>query len=223
MIAFGLDMTLSNGKFARKQTTRIRRSPNRKKKHKRRWLLALSIGTAISAGSIVYYKVKQILLKPEAIFVLGGHEEREKFAAQLAQNNPALEVWVSSGSPPDYAKQIFEHYDVSGDRLHLDYKAQDTVTNFTSIVNDFKQQNIDSVYLITSENHMHRAQVIAQIVFGSQGIVVKPMPVPSQNPPESRIKCFRDGLRSIWWVFTGETGAEWMNKKSATVVTTKNL
>ena len=177
----------------------------------------------MSLGGMGYYKIKQALLKPEAIFVLGGHEEREKFAAQLAQDHPSLHIWVSSGSPPAYAKRIFEHYDVDGDRLHLDYKAQDTVTNFTSIVGDFKQENIDSVYLITSENHMHRAQIIAQIVFGSQGIAVKPMSVPSDNPPESKLKCVRDGFRSVWWVLTGETGTEWFDEKSSTLVTTKNL
>ena len=215
-------MALSNSRLARRKRTRLRRSP-RSKKQRRRWFVALGIGTIVSLGGVCYYKIKQALLKPEAIFVLGGHEEREKFAAQLAQEHPSLRIWVSSGSPPDYAKRIFEHYDVEGDRLHLDYKAQDTVTNFTSIVSDFKQESIDSVYLITSENHMPRANIIAQIVFGSQGIAVKPMPVPSDSPPESKLKCVRDGLRSVWWVLTGNTGAEWLNQNSNALVTTKNL
>ena len=70
---------------------------------------------------------------------------------------------------------------------------------------------------------MHRAHIVAQIIFGSQGIAVKPLSVPSQNPPEAKIKCLRDGLRSILWFFTRETGEEWFNKNSTAVVTTKNL
>lgn len=177
----------------------------------------------VISGSVVYYKVKQALLRPSVIFVLGGHEEREKYAAQLAQDHPTLEIWVSSGSPPAYAQQIFDQYGVESDRLHLDYRAEDTVTNFTSIVEEFKDQDIESVYLITSENHMQRANLVGQIVFGSQGIGVKPLAVPSQNPPESTIKCLRDGLRSLLWVFTGETGEEWFEKNYAAAETIKNL
>lgn len=172
-------------------------------------------------GGISHYKIRQSLVQPEAVFVLGGHEEREKFAAELAQQYPDLEIWVSSGSPPAYAEHIFEHYGVNGDRLHLDYQAQDTVTNFTSLVDEFKKQDIDSVYLVTSENHMERAQIVAQIIFGSQGIAIKPVAVPSENPPEGKIKCLRDGLRSILWVFTGETGAEWFQKNPTAISSTK--
>jgi uncharacterized SAM-binding protein YcdF (DUF218 family) len=217
-------MTIASRKIA-PYPSHHRRSPRRKQRAlRRRWLLCCA--SAIAIGSITYHKIHQAFLKPEAAFVLGGHEEREKFAAQLAQNHPELEVWVSSGSPPDYAKHIFEHYNVKGDRLHLDYTAQDTVTNFTSLVDQLKQQDIDSVYLITSENHMQRAQIVAQIIFGSQGIAIKPLPVPSHNPPEDKLKCLRDGLRAILWVFTGETGEEWVEpSKTATLPdkTNKNL
>lgn len=192
---------------------RRRRTPKRiaakvqRKTYLRRWLL-LSL-TLLSAGGFSYHKIRLVLTQPEAIFVLGGHEEREKYAAQLAQQYPNLEVWVSSGSPPHYARQIFEKYGVDGDRLHLDYQAEDTVTNFTSLVDDLKRQNINSVYLITSENHMNRAKIVSSIVFGSKGINTKPIAVPSQNPPETSTKCLRDGLRSVLWLITGETGREW--------------
>lgn len=144
---------------------------------------------------------------PEALLVLGGHEEREHFAAQLAQQYPQLPIWISSGSPQDYAQRIFTKAGISRDRLHLDYRASDTVTNFTTLVDKLEAQGIDSVYLITSENHMTRAKVIAEIVFGSRGIDFHPIAVPSENPPEPVEKCLRDGARSIFWLLTGHTGA----------------
>ena len=144
---------------------------------------------------------------PEALLVLGGHEEREHFAAKLAQQYPQLPIWISSGSPQDYAQRIFTKAGISSDRLHLDYRASDTVTNFTTLVDKLKAQGIDSVYLITSENHMTRAKVIGEIVFGSRGIDFHPIAVPSENPPEPVEKCFRDGVRSIFWLLTGHTGA----------------
>ncbi|MGB2926417.1 MAG: YdcF family protein [Limnothrix sp.] len=217
-------MPISSGEFVRTQTSyRKRRSPHPRPPQRflRRKLILITL--LLSASSLAYQKIHQTLLQPEAVFVLGGHEEREKFAAELAQDNPSLDIWVSSGSPPDYAGRIFDQYGVKGDRLHLDYEAQDTVTNFTSLVDDLKQQDIDSVYLITSENHMQRAQLVAQIIFGSQGIAIKPIAVPSENPPEAKLKCVRDGLRAVFWVFTGETGAEWFPKDSATIMTSEKL
>lgn len=172
-------------------------------------------------GSLTYQRIRLMLLEPEAIFVLGGHEEREKYAAQLAQREPGLDVWISSGSPPHYVEHIFSHYGISGDRLHLDYQAQDTVTNFTSMVERLKAENIESVYLITSENHMQRAKIVANIIFGSQGIAVKPIAVPSQNPPEAKLKCVRDGFRAVLWVFTRETGAGWFQGDRRTAMTEK--
>lgn len=153
-----------------------------------------------------YKQIQSYLVKPEAIFVLGGHEDRESFAARLAVKNPQLPIWVSSGSPSNYVKRIFAKAGIKGDRLHLDYKAKDTVTNFTTLVDELKAQGIDSVYLITSENHMRRARIIGEIVFGSRGIVIKPVAVPSDATPESFDKCLRDGTRALFWLATGSTG-----------------
>jgi uncharacterized SAM-binding protein YcdF (DUF218 family) len=148
-----------------------------------------------------------IITTPEALLVLGGHEERERFAAELAQEHPQLPIWISSGSPQEYAQQIFAKAGIDRDRLHFDYRASDTVTNFTTLVDELKAQGIDSVYLITSENHMQRAKIVGEIVLGSRGISFRPIAVPSDNPPEPIEKCWRDGARSVLWLLTGHTGA----------------
>jgi uncharacterized SAM-binding protein YcdF (DUF218 family) len=172
-------------------------------KIKRKFLL-LSIATLSC-----WFALKQIqsyLMPAQALLVLGGHEERERFAAQLANKYRDLPIWVSSGSPKDYAEKIFHNAGINRDRLHLDYRASDTVTNFTTLVDELQAKGIQSVYLITSENHMLRARIIGEIVFGSHGIVLKPIAVPSHNPPEPIEKCLRDGARSILWLTTGHTG-----------------
>ena len=161
----------------------------------------------LTLGSWFGYKQFQsYFVQPDAIFVLGGHEERERFAAKFALEHPKIPIWVSSGSPQDYATKIFNNVGIKSDRLHLDYQAKDTVTNFTSLVKELKAQGIDSVYLITSDNHMNRARIIGEIVFGSQGIVLKPIAVPSNGSPEPIEKMIRDGGRSVLWLLTGKTG-----------------
>ena len=169
---------------------------------KGRLLFLLTLAIFIWLG---YRQVQKRLLTPQAVLVLGGHEEREKFAADLAKQYPNLPIWVSSGSPQHYVKKIFINRGISGDRLHLDYQAKDTVTNFTTLVDELQAEGIDSVYLITSDNHMTRARIIGEIVFGSRGILLKPIPVPSNSPPEPIEKCVRDGARAILWLATGHT------------------
>lgn len=145
---------------------------------------------------------------PEAILVLGGSEAREHYAAEFARTRPELTIWVSSGSPEAYAlHHVFDRAQIDRDRLHLDYRATDTVTNFTSLADDLKAEGITSVYLVTSDYHMRRARAIGEIVLGSRGISYKPLAVPSDRPPEAWIKVVRDGARALLWVTTGHTGA----------------
>lgn len=170
-----------------------------------RYLMLLSVvATSLCVG---FKPAGQIPSPPEALLVLGGHEEREHFAAQLAQEHPQLPIWVSSGSPQAYAQKIFAKAGISSDRLNFDYRARDTVTNFTTLVDELQAQGIDHVYLITSENHMKRAKIIGDIVLRSRGIDFEPIYVPSNNPPEPLEKCWRDGARAIFWLVTGHTGA----------------
>lgn len=144
---------------------------------------------------------------PQTILTLGGGREREEFTAQFAKFYPSLEVWVSSGLPPDQAHPIFRAYGIPDSRVHIDSRAVDTVTNFTSLVADFKRHHFQHVYLITSEFHMPRAKAIATIVFGSQGITFTPVTIPSDKPLESEFHVLRDVGRAFLWLVTGHTGA----------------
>ncbi|AFZ17728.1 YdcF family protein [Allocoleopsis franciscana] len=186
--------------------------------HKRRELISptrrsrvrlFSLLMPVLAFSLIYgYKqVESHFVQPKAIFVLGGEEERELFAAKFAQKHPGIPIWVSSGSPQWYAKRVFTKAGIETKRINLDYKAEDTVTNFTTLVDKLQSEGIDSVYLITSDDHMRRARVIGEIVFGSRGIAVKPVEIPTGRSPEPIEKAIRDGARAILWVTTGYTGA----------------
>jgi uncharacterized SAM-binding protein YcdF (DUF218 family) len=142
---------------------------------------------------------------PQAILVLGGAPSREKFAAKFALQHPDLPIWVSSGSPEEYSKYLFSEAGISPKRIHLDYRAVDTVTNFTTLVDDLHKQNITDVYVITADYHMPRAQAIGSIVLGSRGIRMYPVAIPSKAKGEEPLKIVRDGLRSVFWLATGSS------------------
>jgi uncharacterized SAM-binding protein YcdF (DUF218 family) len=155
---------------------------------------------------VAYKWLAGVFQRPQAVLVLGGALEREVFAAEFAKAHPDLPIWVSSGSNPEYSEWVFSEAGVAADRLHLDYQAVDTVTNFTTLVSEFKSRGINSIYLITSDYHMRRATVIGEIVLGSQGIDFKSVEVVSGRSPESLNKAIRDGARAVLWIVTGQTG-----------------
>jgi uncharacterized SAM-binding protein YcdF (DUF218 family) len=162
----------------------------------------LLLGTAFAAG---VWGMNQILNPPppQAILVLGGDAARDRFAAQFARRHADLPVWISSGSNPEYAHWVFQQAGVPLSRLKLDYRAVDTVSNFTSVVGDLQHQQIRSVYLITSDYHMPRAALVGRLVLGSRGISFVPVTVPSELPQEPLTKTVRDGARALFWIVTG--------------------
>lgn len=145
--------------------------------------------------------------RPQVIFTLGGGSDREEFTAHFAQKYPDLDIWVSSGIPVQQARAIFQQAAIPESRIYIDRRAIDTVTNFTSLVSDFRDRQIQHVYLITSDFHMRRAQAIAFFVFGSRGIITTPVPIQSGEPNETLWHVSRDIGRSILWMITGRTGA----------------
>jgi uncharacterized SAM-binding protein YcdF (DUF218 family) len=159
--------------------------------------------------AVTQYQVPQA----QAILVLGGNPSREAFTAQFSQRHPNLPVWLSSGMEETEAIALFEQAGKTIPSIHVDRRAVDTVTNFTTLVGEFKQRGIRHLFLITSDYHIARAKLISSIVFGSNGIVLTPISVPSSRPAESPIKAGRDFLRSLIWLYTGWTGENFSQLK----------
>lgn len=178
-------------------------------------LMLLVLALALWLG---YKEIRSYLHQPQAVLVLGGSTsalEREKFAASFARQYPDLPIWVSGGSPNQkYTQRVFAKAGIDPTRLRLDYQAVDTVTNFTTLVDELQANKIESIYLITSDYHMRRARVIGEIVFGSHGIDFRAVSVPSKRSPEPIEKAIRDGARAVVWVITGHTGATLFKEQS---------
>ena len=148
---------------------------------------------------------------PQMILVLGGDTQREVFAARLAHED-GLPVIVSSGSNPEYANWLFrEREGLAPDQVQLDYRARDTLSNFTSLVDDLRRARIRHALLVTSSDHMSRALLVGRIVAGSRGIRLTPVPVPCGQlcVVEGRRKVWGDGLRALLWVISGRDLKGW--------------
>lgn len=148
---------------------------------------------------------------PQMILVLGGDPAREQVAAQLARAD-GLPVVVSGGTNPEYATWLFrEREGLPAGQVTLDYRARDTLTNFTSLVDDLRQARIRHALLVTSSDHMDRALLVGRIVAGSRGITLTPVSVPcgALCIPESGSKVWGDGARALLWVITGRDLRGW--------------
>jgi uncharacterized SAM-binding protein YcdF (DUF218 family) len=148
---------------------------------------------------------------PQLILVLGGDVARERRAAELAAGR-GLPVLVSGGSNPEYAQWLFEQRQgLRPGQVQLDYRARDTLSNFTSLVDDLRQARIRHALLVTSSDHMDRALLVGRIVAGSRGIALTPVAVGcgDQCLPEGRRKVWGDGLRAALWVVTGRDLRGW--------------
>lgn len=147
---------------------------------------------------------------PQMILVLGGDVEREKQAAALARQSN-LPVLITGGSNPEYAQWLMEKEGLSAGQVVLDYRAADTLENFTSLVDDLQGDGVEHVLLVTSEDHLPRALTVGSVVAGSRGIRLTGVPVACRTtcPQEGAGKQWSDGLRALAWVLTGQDLKPW--------------
>ncbi len=152
-----------------------------------------------------YIKVGNQKENPQIILVLGGDIKREKVGVKTA-SQLKIPLIVSGGSNPEHAKWLVSQSNVSSSQVILDYRAHDTLTNFTSIIDDLLAKGIDHILMITSEDHIARASAVGYIVAGSKGIRISTIAVPCHPKCnyESHQKKVFDVLRAIIWVVSGK-------------------
>ncbi len=179
-----------------------------------RWLLLL-----LTAGGLLWLS-RGLLLptppQPQLILVLGGDVARERAAGELARRD-GLPLLVSGGSNPEYATWQFGQQGLGAGRVQLDYRAHDTLTNFTSVVDELRRAKVRHVLLVTSSDHMARALLVGRIVAGSRGIQLTPVAVPCGDrcQPEGRRKVWGDGARAALWVLSGRDVRDWAARRFA--------
>mmetsp|Transcript_23397 Transcript_23397/g.92950 ORF Transcript_23397/g.92950 Transcript_23397/m.92950 type:complete len:212 (-) Transcript_23397:2832-3467(-) len=136
----------------------------------------------------------------DANLVLGGEASRESFTVSLLKSRPRL-TFVSSGS----FSLNDALFDGVRDMVVVDNRAVDTLTNYSTLVDEFKRRKIRYVQVITSQYHLRRARLVGQIVLGSRGISSSYLAsdmytTQSLVSTESTLKCTRDVLRALVWV-----------------------
>ena len=167
-------------------------------------ILASILCLIVLRKSIPFIKAITSNKLPELVFVLGGDIDREIAGMEIAKqlNLPLL---ISSGSNPEYSDWLIKDKGMSSYLIRKDYRAEDTLTNFTSLIDEFNEENISHLLLVTSDYHIERAKAIGYIIAGSRGIKITSLSIPCSLEciQESNNKKNVDIIRSIAWVITG--------------------
>ena len=171
---------------------------------------ALMGGAALATPLRPFAKAALTRQDPQRILVLGGDADRERIGLRLARQL-ALPLVVSGGTNPEYAQWLMEHEGLGKNEVRLDYRAQDTLGNFTSLVDELEGEGVEHVLLVTSEDHLPRALIVGGIVAGSRGIRLTGVPVSCAERcrRESMGKRWVDGLRALAWVISGRDRKPW--------------
>ena len=175
---------------------------------------ALIAGVAVARPLRPFAKAALTRQDPQRILVLGGDADRERIGLKLARQLK-LPLVVSGGTNPEYAQWLMEHEGLGSNEVRLDYRAQDTLGNFTSLVDELQGDGIEHLLLVTSEDHLPRALVVGGIVAGSRGIRLTGVPVScaARCRAESMGKRWGDGLRALAWVVTGRDLKHWARSR----------
>ncbi len=150
---------------------------------------------------------------PQVILVLGGDIDRERVGAGLA-NLLKLPLIVSGGSNPEHAHWLIQKAGISADQAKLDYRARDTLSNFTTLIDELHAKQTKHALLVTSSDHMPRALAVGSLIAGSRGIRLTSLPVSCKpNCKNERLsKQMIDVLRASTWVITGKDLKQWALK-----------
>ncbi len=177
----------------------------------RRGLRRLLLGLAmiLLASWLIRFWPYSRLAGKTVILGLGSRPYIEEMAARLARQSPDLEVMISSGSPPKVATRIFERSSISNRRVTLDYRAQDTLTNLTTMLPLLEKHRVDRVILLCEDWRVDRARALASVILGVRGIAFEFAPYQTlaqnygTNHRVDHAKILRDRLRAYLWLVSG--------------------
>lgn len=139
------------------------------------------------------------------ILELGGNPARLYRVIELARQYPDAKVIISSEGSPDHVVGLLRGAGIPDDRFILDFKAWDTVTNFTHTLQLAKSYAPGIIYVVTDQFHMKRAMAIATAVYFLSGMRIIPSPYMGSEPhdPEDPKYVRDDRFRAWLWRLTG--------------------
>ena len=157
--------------------------------------------------NITFKLASHRFLPADAFLVLGGSINREVYVAKLAKQHPNLPILISHGSNDPCILLIFKREQAPINNVWLEKCAESTFGNFFFTSPILETWQVKKVKLITSQTHLSRAKLLAEVLLGSQGIAVELDIAPETGVPgnyESTVKTGIDLTRSVFWALLAQ-------------------
>lgn len=147
------------------------------------------------------------LPRADAIIILTGGEKRIELGLDLLKKGAANEVLISGVHPDASQPMIFEENKVNLAELPccvtLGRSARSTKENALETQKWIEDKNIETIILVTSNYHMHRARM--EFAFELPHIAVIPYAVPEPHftldKPATWFLLFREYHKFLWrWI-----------------------
>ena len=170
-------------------------------------LAFIGLLTASLLLNITFKLASHRSLPVDAFLVLGGSINREIYVAKLAKQSPNIPILISHGSDDPCILLIFQREQASIDNVWLEKCAESTFGNFLFTLPILKSWEVKKVKLITSQTHLPRAKLLADVLLVSQGIAVDLDIAPETGIPgnyESTLKTGIDLTRSLFWALPAQ-------------------
>jgi len=139
--------------------------------------------------------------KVTTIICLGGNVNRAIKAAEVALSVPGSRIIVSSEGNPALVAEIFTNHGVDLSRVYFDFKAWDTVTNFTHTKQLVRKFNTSHLIVVTDKLHVKRSMAIARSFYYPTLKITPEFLNVSWNRKDSSV--IRDVIRTLVYRFTG--------------------
>lgn len=165
-------------------------------------------GLSINAGasrliSPLEYKYERVVIKPDAIFVLGGGQDtsRELTGAAL-QKKYGVDVYVSGhNGEAESMRKLMLAKGVKEETIKLEPKASNTKEHVKYLLPMVIDKGYRKIYLVTSAYHMPRSMLLFAKPFKNYGIDIIPYPCDYRTGRKhvvSKEKEWLPNMHSFW-------------------------
>ncbi|MFZ4665108.1 MAG: YdcF family protein [Prochlorotrichaceae cyanobacterium] len=164
------------------------------------WLIGAIVVLLLGWSTIVIQVWHHTQAPIDGVLVLGGSIRREMYIA--AAPNIPRPIVISGGSPYYCIQKVFDRYQADPTDVWIEPCATSTFENFEFAAPILQQLQVKHLRLVTSSNHIYRAEKLGKIMLGFRGIAVESFVVPEIGIPanqESRLKTVLDLSRGILW------------------------
>lgn len=156
----------------------------------------------------VVYRVRELSLAKtqpaDALLVLGGTPNREKYAAQLMKRTPARLALISSGSEDPCIWLMFEKAQAPKNNVWMEHTSRNTFENFVYAIPLLERWGRRKILLVTDEPQAEHALPMAQIMLGAHGMWVELALTPGSGSMQTDTPPYCYIITSIFWAVASQ-------------------